>query len=175
MNFVSTNPPAGKSGTLKILSNSNAAYYKTGPMTQDAIHAMSLKASIPLLGISSEVTFNVEMQPFIHEPSILPDDIYYIVTTAKKSVSLTYSRHTGQLPYNDIKLFINTNLHDNSGGIVSTVTNDVIKIDIETNIVGESGIFTAKVKTSLGAYSKESIVFKIYIVSLVITPPTIPT
>ena len=95
MKFDSVAPAAGKSGKLDIVSSTNADYYKKNPMTKDAIHPMSLKATIPALGVSKEVEFKVEMQPFIREPSAFPKDIYYVVGTPKKTVSLTYPRHTG--------------------------------------------------------------------------------
>ena len=44
-----------------------------------------------------------------------------------------------------------------------------------TDIAGNAGSFEASIKASLGTYSSDNVKFKINIIAMTITPPTIPT
>ena len=95
MSFSTAGAITGNCGSVSVKTNSNAHYLKTAPMTKDAIHPMSLQATIGLLGIKSESLFDIEMQPFIFEPSP-PADIFYLVTARPgKSETLTFTKHVG--------------------------------------------------------------------------------
>ena len=175
ISFSIAGAAAGDCGSITVNSDTNEAYFQKTPMTQDANHPMSLLGKIDLLGVDIAAIMDVEMKPFINQPAS-PADIYYLVTaTPGKTETLTYSRHTGQTPFYTLKLYINNAPHDNSGGITETTATDKITINVQTNAPGDSGQFTAKIRATLGAYFKESVTFKIFIITMTITPPAIPT